>query len=100
MAEWPGRAARPGKSVPVFSYLRLLLDLHQAGVDVVLRQRLADAVDLVELVVRTKAHAVPGPLVGEVRRLDARLEAEDRQPGLLVVCIRRVLKRARLDEIN
>src|SRR5262245_5881843 len=89
-----------GESLPVFSCLRLLLYLHQAGVDVVLRQRLAGTVDLVELVVRPQAHAVPGPLVGEVRRLDARLEAEDREPGLLVVGVRRVLKRARLDEIN
>src|SRR6185503_21049223 len=45
-------------------------------------------------------HAVPGALVGQVGRLDARLEAEDRQARLLVVRVGRVLERAGLDEIN
>src|SRR5438874_11517861 len=81
-----------------FMSLMLLLDLDQARVDAVLRQRLPDAVDVLDLRVRPHAHPVPGALVGQVRRLDARLEAEDRQARLLVVGVGGVLERARLDE--
>src|SRR5206468_8117423 len=82
------------------SCLLLLLYLDQARVDAVLRQRLAHPVDLVDLGIGAEAHPVPGALVGQVGRLHARLEAEDREPRLLVVGIGGVLERARLDEIN
>src|SRR5688572_11252879 len=78
----------------------LFLDFDQAGVDSVLRQRLAYLVDLVHLLVRPQAHPVPRALVRQVGRLDARLEAENREARLLVVGVGRVLERPRLDEIN
>src|SRR6266850_2526554 len=81
-------------------FLLRLLDLHEARLDAVLRQGLAHPVQLFQPRVRPHAHAVPGALVGQVRRLDARLEAEDRQPRLLVVGVGGVLERARLYEIN
>src|SRR6185295_5765356 len=98
----PGRARKAASAIArtLFMALLRLLDLYQVRLDAVLRQRLADAVDLVQLLIRSHAHAIPGALVREVGRLDARLEAEDRQARLLVVGVGRVLERPGLDEIN
>src|SRR5688500_18129745 len=78
----------------------MILYLDHVGVDTALREHLALLFELLQLGVRSHPHAVPRPLVGEDGRLDARLEAEDREPRLLVVGVRGVLERARLDEIN
>src|SRR6185503_888448 len=96
------RAAR-GREQPTgcgVSGSLLVLYLDQVGLDSVLSQRLAHLVDFLDLAIRPHPHPVPGPLVGEVRRLHARLEAEDREARLLVVGVGRVLERAGLDEIN
>src|SRR6185295_9048940 len=98
----PGRARKAASAIArtLFMVLLRLLDLHQVRLDAVLRQRLADAVDLVELLVRPHAYAIPGALVRQVGGLDARLEAEDREARLLVVGVGRVLERPGLYEIN
>src|SRR2546426_4031629 len=94
-----GQLLQPGRGESDSCLLRLL-NLHEAGVDSVLRQHLAHAVDLFKLGVRPHAYPVPGSLVGQIGGLDARIEAEDREPRLLVVGLGRILERARLDEIT